>query len=69
MGGKRPGGDREFRAKWKDGCNRPAQLHTNDSNVKQNDVIMDRTNANNEKSKEIDFSHRKEASTFGQSGM
>lgn len=47
----------------------PAQLQTNDSNVTQNDVIMDRTNANNEKLKEIDFSHNKEALTFGQSGM
>ncbi len=47
----------------------PAHLQTNDSNVKQNDVIMDRTNANNEKLKEIDFSHNKEALTFGQSGM
>ncbi len=47
----------------------PAQLQTNDSNVKQNDVIMDRTNANNEKLKEIDFSHHKEALTFQQSGM
>jgi len=47
----------------------PAKLQTDDSNVKQNDVIMDRSDANNQTLKEIDFSHHKEALTFGQSGM
>ena len=47
----------------------PAKLQTNDSQIKQDDIIMDRTNAKNEKLKEIDFSHQKEALMFGQNGM
>jgi hypothetical protein len=47
----------------------PAKLEINDTEAKQDDVIMDRTNAHNEKLKEIDFSHQKEALKFGQSGM
>jgi hypothetical protein len=47
----------------------PANLKTDDSQVKQDDVIMDRTNAHNQTLKEIDFSHQKEALMFGQSGM
>lgn len=47
----------------------PAKLRTDDSQVKQDDVIMDRTGAQNAKLKEIDFSHQKEALIFGQNGM
>ncbi len=47
----------------------PARLRTDDSQVKQDDVIVDRTNATNKTLKEIDFSHQKEALMFGQNGM
>jgi hypothetical protein len=47
----------------------PATLKTNDTEFKQDGVVMDRSNANNETLKEIDFSHQKEALVFGQSGM
>ena len=46
----------------------PAKLQVDDSQIKQDDVIMDRENAN-ETLKEIDFSHQKEALMFGQFGM
>ncbi len=47
----------------------PAQLQTNDSNVTQNDVVLDRTNTKAMKLKEIDFVHQKEALVFHQNGM
>jgi hypothetical protein len=47
----------------------PAKLQTNDKQVNQDDVIVDRTTAHNKVLKEVDFSHQKEALTFGQSGM
>jgi hypothetical protein len=47
----------------------PAKLQTNDSQIKQDDIVMDRTSAQHQKLKEIDFSHQKEALMFGQNGM
>ena len=47
----------------------PAKLQTNDSQITQDDVVLDRTNAKAMKLKEIDFVHQKEALVFGQSGM
>lgn len=42
----------------------PATLHTNDAQVTQNDVITDKTSSKNERLKEIDFHHQKEALVF-----
>ncbi|HEX3822041.1 MAG TPA: hypothetical protein VHW45_17050 [Candidatus Sulfotelmatobacter sp.] len=47
----------------------PAQLQTNDPKVTQDEILMDRSNANAETLKEIDFGHGKEALVFAQSGM
>ena len=42
----------------------PATLRTNDTQITQNDVIMDKTSSKNERLKEIDFHHQKEALVF-----
>lgn len=42
----------------------PATFHTNDSQVTQNDVVLDKTARNGERLKEIDFQHQKEALVF-----
>jgi len=47
----------------------PATLHTNDAQVTQNDVIMDKTASNGERLKEIDFQHQKEALVFSHNKM
>lgn len=47
----------------------PAKLQTRDSEIRQDDVITDRTNANTETLKEIDFSHQQQALMFSQGGM
>jgi hypothetical protein len=47
----------------------PAKLQTNNQQIKQDEVVMDRTTADNEALKEIDFGHHKEALLFGESGM
>lgn len=47
----------------------PAQLQSNDSQVSQDDVVLDRTNTNAMTLKEIDFVHQKEALVFAESGM
>jgi len=47
----------------------PATLQTNAKQVTQNDVVVDRTSANTNALKEIDFSHQKEALVFAQGGM
>ena len=47
----------------------PATLQPNDSQVNRDEVVVDRTNAQNERLKEIDFSHQKEVLRFGQAGM
>jgi hypothetical protein len=46
----------------------PATLRTNDDQAIQDDVVIDRTNANTEALKEIDFAHQKEALVFAQGG-
>lgn len=47
----------------------PAKLQARDSEIRQDDVITDRSNAHSETLKEIDFSRQKEALTFSQSRM
>jgi hypothetical protein len=47
----------------------PATLQTNDAQVTQNDVIMDKTASNGERLKEIDFHHQKEALVFSHNKM
>jgi hypothetical protein len=47
----------------------PATLRTNDAQVTQNDVIMDKTASNGERLKEIDFHHQKEALVFSHNKM
>jgi len=47
----------------------PATLQTNDKQVTQNDVVVDKTSANTNALKEIDLSHQKEALVFAQGGM
>jgi hypothetical protein len=42
----------------------PATLRSNDQQIKQDDVIMDKSNATTEKLREIDFKHDKEALVF-----
>ena len=46
----------------------PATLRTNDQQIKQDDVIMDKTDAKTEKLREIDFHHDKEALVFSNKG-
>ncbi len=47
----------------------PATLQTNDKQVTQDDVVVDRTSANTKALEEIDFSHQKEALVFAEGGM
>ncbi len=47
----------------------PATLQTNDKQVTQDDVVVDRTKPNHETLTEIDFAHQKEALIFTQNGM
>lgn len=42
----------------------PATLHANDTQVTQNDVVLDKTSSNGERLQEIDFLHQKEALVF-----
>jgi hypothetical protein len=46
----------------------PATLQTNNSQISQDDVVMD-SSVSNKTLKEIDFAHQKEALVFTQSGM
>jgi len=47
----------------------PATLQSNDKQVTQDDVVVDRTSANTKALEEIDFAHQKEALVFAQGGM
>lgn len=47
----------------------PATLQTNDKQVTQNDVVVDRTSADTNALEEIDFSHQREALVFARGGM
>jgi hypothetical protein len=47
----------------------PATLQTNDKQVTQNGVVVDRTSANTKALEEIDFSRQKEALVFTKGGM
>src|SRR5262249_14640274 len=47
----------------------PAPLRTNDQQVIQDDVIYEKTTANTNSLKELDFNHQKEALIFSQSGL
>lgn len=47
----------------------PAKLQTNDQQVTQDAVVMDKLNAKTEALREIDFAHQKEALVFTHSGV
>jgi len=47
----------------------PATLQTNDAQVTQDDLILDKSNTKVRNLKEIDFAHQKEAFVFAQNGM
>jgi hypothetical protein len=47
----------------------PGTLKTNDAQVAQDDVVIDKTSDNTQTLKEIDFGRNKESLVFEQSGM
>jgi hypothetical protein len=47
----------------------PATLQTNDKQVMQDDVVIDRTSGHTYALEELDFSHQKEALIFSQGGL